>query len=840
LSSGLRTAAADPAPPPPKPETFAFTLGPLDASAHPTAAAPRNKFRLYDFYAKQADAFRGKRPLPALVQEFPGLDAGKFGHWGTIGEGYPNDRRWNTMDCGSMISGVVRAGGKVLPKGIFVTVGDFGVCFDPVRCAVVHAWKGGKWTFSDVRHGFMEGPTAAGDPAVPAAPAPTPPVAPKYRGLYRHGTRVIFSYHSQGTDYLECWEQQGGSLTALREKRGEGGLAKFLGGGAANWPQKLETRGVVGRGSPFVVDVLTLPESNPWNSLLFVGDHDFFPNGDAAVCTMCGDVWVVSGIDAGLERLTWKRFAAGLHQPLGLRVIDGKVHVLGKDQITRLHDLNGDGEADFYECVTNAYQSSPGGHDYIAGLEYDGAGNFFCVSQNQGVIRVPADGSAVEVLAGGLRNPDGLTRLPDGVILTSSQEGDWTPSSLVVEVKSGGHYGYHGPIAGRGPDNLGYDPPLVYLPRGVDNSPGAFAAVQGGGWKPLAGQVLGTSFGACGMYLVLREKIDGLSQGAVVPLPVEFESGVHRLRFSPRDGQLYVSGMDGWGTYAVKDGCFQRVRLTESSVQLPVEWHARDNGVMVRFLQPVDRSVAGQASQHFAQQWNYRYAQSYGSPEFSVRHPGEVGHDVLEVTSATVLADGRTVFFEIPQIVPSHALHLSVAVNPGARQEIHATVHRLGFAFTDFPGYRAVAKNFVPSGPVISPWSKGEPNPWAGGMPGREVVVKAGTGLKFESGSFSVKARERISLTFENPDVVPHNIAIVKPGTLQKMGEGTDRMISDPDGPRRQYVPKSEDVIAYVDITDAGKKSVIHFTVPAQKGEYPFLCTFPGHWRTMNGIMRVE
>ena len=90
-----------------------------------------------------------------------------------------------------------------------------------------------------------------------------------------------------------------------------------------------------------------------------------------------------SGASRGLtiaRNVRWRRFASGLHQPLGLVVADGKVYVLGRDQITRLHDLDGDGEADFYECVSNAYTTSPAGHDFICGLQRDAAGRFYTVS----------------------------------------------------------------------------------------------------------------------------------------------------------------------------------------------------------------------------------------------------------------------------------------------------------------------------------------------------------------------------------------------------------------------------------------------------------------------------
>ena len=55
---------------------------------------------------------------------------------------------------------------------------------------------------------------------------------------------------------------------------------------------------------------------------------------------------------------------------------------------------------------------------------------------------------------------------------------------------------------------------------------------------------------------------------------------------------------------------------------------------------------------HFAQAWNYRYAASYGSPEMSPSHPGVPGHDAWAIRSAHVLADGKTLFLEIPEMRP--------------------------------------------------------------------------------------------------------------------------------------------------------------------------------------------
>lgn len=76
---------------------------------------------------------------------------------------------------------------------------------------------------------------------------------------------------------------------------------------------------------------------------------------------------------------------------LGLRVSKDGIFVLCRDQLTRLHDLNGDGQADRFECYSNAYETSPAGHDYICGLQRDRDGNFYTASGNQGLVRISRD-----------------------------------------------------------------------------------------------------------------------------------------------------------------------------------------------------------------------------------------------------------------------------------------------------------------------------------------------------------------------------------------------------------------------------------------------------------------
>ena len=542
---------------------FAFDRAPLVPDQWPSWKLPVNRERIYDYYAKEAEYFlKQQGPLPLLPQ-FPGLDGGVAGHWGNQNEQTWADGRWNLTDLGSVLCGIFRGAGVTVPKGVCVRLGERGelaACFNPETLCYEAVWQGGFVRFSNVRHGLMEGLILTGTPL--PRPEGKPPEGPfVYHGFYRHGKRVIFSYRIGETEFLDAPWVENGRFVRQRAPASEHPLAAAVEGGPAQWPQVIENRGTLGRSGawPYVIDTIEPPFENPWKALLFFSGHDFLPDGSALLCTIQGDVWHVQGLDEKLDRVRWRRYASGLHQALGLVVAQGNVYVLGRDQITRLHDRNGDGEADFYECFSNAYATSTAGHDFICGLERDRSGRFYTASSKFGLLRISADGRSLENLATGFRNPDGLGLTSDGTVTVPNSEGEWTPASMICEIRPGGHYGSMGPKGGRVPEL-----PLVYLPRGLDNSSGGQVTVPGGRFGPLDGQLLHFSFGMGSHFLILRENVNGQPQGAAVPLPGEFLSGAHRGRFNPKDGQLYVTGMTGWGSYTPADGCFQRSARTRA------------------------------------------------------------------------------------------------------------------------------------------------------------------------------------------------------------------------------------------------------------------------------------
>ncbi len=111
--------------------------------------------------------------------------------------------------------------------------------------------------------------------------------------------------------------------------------------------------------------------------------------------------------------------------------------------------------------------------------------------------------------------------------------------------------------------------------------------------------------------------------------------------------------------------------------------------------------------------------------------------------------------------------------------------------------------------------------------------------LQFNKKLLSVKAGQKVTINLENPDVMQHNLVIIKPGTLQKVGAAADALARDPNGAEKQYVPRIPEVLSFIKLLNPDEEGSITFTAPTKPGDYPFVCTFPGHWRIMNGILRV-
>lgn len=111
--------------------------------------------------------------------------------------------------------------------------------------------------------------------------------------------------------------------------------------------------------------------------------------------------------------------------------------------------------------------------------------------------------------------------------------------------------------------------------------------------------------------------------------------------------------------------------------------------------------------------------------------------------------------------------------------------------------------------------------------------------MKFDLKSFTVEAGKPVQIIFANPDFMQHNLVIVKPNMLQTVGKAADKLAANPKGAELQYVPDMSEVLFNTPLVNPQKEVTLEFTAPSQPGDYPFVCTFPGHWSIMNGTMKV-
>ena len=842
---------------------------------------PHNRLR--DFYRTQAQSFIAKedRNYSRILAPFPGLDGGGWGHWGQNPESDNVDARLNEIDFGGVVMQATNHAEGWANKGVSVQAGNYTAVFDPEKLCFVDAWEGGLPEWGSRRYGITSGVKAKGKKVggFPAGKWTFPEnMEVKYLGFYKAKDRTVFTYRIGKTEIYE-WIEGNRELSYHRLIEGKlpEGVAfsgsdfirssamvpkELLTTGRASWSDKsVITKGQRGEplpDSPYVIDTLTVPyrDFNPFKTPMRIGGVGVFSDGRIAVCTLMGDVWIVDGVDDTLEKLVWKRFASGLNQPLGLVVSDDRIHVIGRDQLTRLHDNNRDGEADFYECLTNEFPTARG-NSFALTLHQDDQDRFYWFTRSSqfGMTRF-TPGSKPEAIATGLRGCNGTGVSPDGsIVFAMPQEGTWQPASGIFEVGNGSYHGFFGPKPAFG--KHGYQMPLCFLPRGIDNSSGDIIFVPNDErFGPLAGKMIGTSFGYCQHYLVLREEIEGEGvQGGVVPLPGEFLSGAHRGAFSQKDGHLYLVGTDGWQSYAQENGSLQRIRWTGKDMILPESVKTHKNGLILRFNDLIDPKSLD-IKKAFAEQWNYLYSEAYGSSEYSVRNPGITGHDPVEINSLHLLEDGKSIFIEIPQLHPVMQFHLYFELKTrdgrAFKPDIYYSIFHQDKQFTDFPGYQEIEKkewNNFPH-PDESPV---DPRLLAQEAQAKivgdekvlaaieQVELDAIAGLQYAQKELRVKGGAKVSLTFRNLDPsMPHNVVIVQPDRLTAIMDASMKLAASPKGLAKHYVPDDKGVIALSPVLQSGNSYVMYFRSPRKPGVYPYLCTYPGHWQVMQGKLMVE
>ena len=463
-------------------------------------------------------------------------------------------------------------------------------------------------------------------------------------------------------------------------------------GGPARWPARLKTQAVTGdTNGPFAVDVLTSPTDNPWFCRMRLTGFDFFPDGDrAAVSSWDGNVWLVSGLsqlpaaNATVEvapELTWQRIASGLFQPLGVKIIDGLIHVSCRDQICILHDLNGNEEIDFYENLNNDHQVTDHFHEFAMGLQTDADGNFYyaksarhaltaLVPHHGTLLRVSPDGKKTDIVANGFRAANGVCLNPDGTFIVTDQEGHWNPKNRINWVREGGFYGnmfgYH---EVKDASDEAMEQPLCWITNAFDRSPSELLWVDSSAWGPLDGSLLNFSYGYGKIYIVPHENIRGQMQGGMCELPLpQFPTGIMRGRFNPVDQQLYGCGMFAWGSnQQQQEGGFYRIRYTKKPVHLPIGLRAKAGGIELGFSGALDPASVADTRNFSVKVWSLKRTANYGSKHFDE-------HEV-SVSESVPAGDGRSVYLKIPDLAPTWCMEIKYSLQSREGKPIQGVIH---------------------------------------------------------------------------------------------------------------------------------------------------------------------
>jgi glucose/arabinose dehydrogenase len=417
-------------------------------------------------------------------------------------------------------------------------------------------------------------------------------------------------------------------------------------------------------------------------------------DGRLGVATRNGEVWLVSNPSSeSLTNISYKLFASGLHEPLGLAWRDGAFYTAQRSEITRLRDSNGDSVADEYDAAAKGWGVSGNYHEYVYGPVFDLTGKMWItLNSTLGKGLVPrrewrgwavafgSDGK-LQPMSAGLRSPSGIGLSADGAVFTTDQQGNWVPTCSLLHLQPGVFFGHADSLS---PD-VAVEPPLrakdvpneVTLAEARQRMPqfrlpaawfpyrkmgqsttDVVSDNTGGKFGPFAGQLFVGEFVQSCIFRVFLEKVRGEYQGACFPFRKGFHSAVVRLAFA-KDGSLFV-GESNRGWNSIGDRSFGLERLVWSG-EVPFEvqeMRALRDGFELVFTQPIDPVSARAVDALKLSSYTYLYHETYGSEEIETRQ--------LPVRVANISADARHLRLRVDGLRDTfvHELHL-----PGIRSQ---------------------------------------------------------------------------------------------------------------------------------------------------------------------------
>ncbi len=439
----------------------------------------------------------------------------------------------------------------------------------------------------------------------------------------------------------------------------------------ARWPETVTLPATLSaEKGAYGVDNIPLPLDNPWKRNVRLADLAFYQDGRAAAVTFDGDVWVIAGLVGELRSVTWRRFASGLHEPLGLCVRGDDLFVFDRNGIWRLRDTDGNGEADVHELFSNAFAQTAETREFASGIRLAPDGSFVIAKggqegstlgkHNGSVLRVSPDGKSSTVLGRGLRQPLIGVNPVSGLVTASDQQGHYVPATPLHVIQAGQYYGYIPLILPKEQHPAVIADPLTWIPHPINASGAGQVWLRDSGMGPLNGALIHLGYYRPELFVVLLNQRASRMQAAVVSLTRNLDFAPLAGAVNPLDGQLYVAGFQIFGTVAKQISGLARLRYTGAPTLLPRDVLPMDRGILLRFNVALDAKKAVDPVNYSAERWNYTRTANYGSPHFKL--DGSKGQESIAPSSAYLSKDGRSVFLGVPDMKPVMQMRLGWAL----------------------------------------------------------------------------------------------------------------------------------------------------------------------------------
>lgn len=405
----------------------------------------------------------------------------------------------------------------------------------------------------------------------------------------------------------------------------------------------------------------------PPDTIIEAGAFATLPDGQIAVGTRHGEIFLIRGVDDPKPTPQFHRFASGLDEIFGLSWDNDAFRVTQSCELTRVSDSNADGIADRFETLSDDWGYA-NYHEYAFGSELDAQGNQFVAlglsasyysnAWNRGFIMKVAPDGKTTAFASGLRSPGGIGFDEHGSLFYVESQGPWNCSCSLKAVPpksfqghpASFHWYQYSPELGPVPETpksgsriltetervkslVPYAVIFPYIRMG--RSITAFNVDRTGGkFGPFDNQMFLGDYTQSIVMRATTEQVNGVWQGACYPFREGLSTGILNVEFTP-EGNLLCGGTNrGWPVRGIKPFALERI---EWNGKMPFEIKRitiTSNGFQISFTKPVEDSFGNAISSYLISSFTHPYHAGYGGPEIE-RQKHEVRAVVLDEDGLT-------------------------------------------------------------------------------------------------------------------------------------------------------------------------------------------------------------